>query len=271
MKIFSDFGNGFINCFKAFSILFERGLWHYIFYPILIWAGIWIASIYGFVALADYLTELVKPYLSLESISNEGSWLYFLKPKLTGAFSFIVSWLLKIIFWFVGSIFSKYLLLMILSPLFSLLSESADEKLTGNKFPFNIIQLLKDVLRGITVNLRNLFMELFLTFALWLITFFFPPLIFITFPLGLVIGWYFIGFNLLDYSCERHKLSVREGIQFIKRNRGYAIGVGCVYSLFMSLPTFAGDLVGLMFGPTLAVIGATMSFLEIKKKELNPS
>jgi hypothetical protein len=39
----------------------------------------------------------------------------------------------------------------------------------------------------------------------------------------------------------------------------------------MSLPTFAGDLVGLMFGPTLAVIGATMSFLEIKKKELNPS
>lgn len=270
MKIFSDFGNGFINCFKAFTLLFERGLWHYIFYPILIWAAIFIASLYGFVALADYLTELIKPYLSVENISD-ASYLAFLKPKLTGAFSFIITWLLKIVFWFVGSIFSKYLLLIILSPLFSLLSESADEKLTGNKFPFNLLQLLKDVLRGITVNIRNMFMELFLTFALWLITIFFPPLIFITFPLGLIIGWYFIGFNLLDYSCERHKLSVRDGIRFIKRHRGYAIGIGCVYSVFLLLPTFAGNLIGLMFGPILAVIGATMSFLEIKKKEINPS
>lgn len=270
MKIFSNFGNGFVNCFKAFSVLFEKGLWHFLFYPLLIWAGLFIASIYGFVALADYLTELIKPYLSIENIS-EASYFAFLKPKLTGAFSFIITWLLKLVFWFIGSIFSKYLLLIILSPLFSLLSENADEKLTGNKFPFNIIQLLKDILRGIAVNIRNLFMELFLTFTLWLITFFFPPLIFITFPLGLIIGWYFIGFNLMDYSCERHKLSVSKGIQFIKQNRGYAIGVGCVYSIFMSLPTFAGDLIGLMFGPTLAVIGATMSFLEIKKKGLNPS
>ncbi len=266
MKLFSDFGNGFVNCFKGFQILFERGLWHYIFYPLLLWIAIFTASIYGFMELADYITLKLEPYFSIENLSTTSSWLTFLKPKLTGTFSFIISWLLKLIFWFIGSIFSKYILLIILSPLFSLLSESAEEKLTGNTFPFNIIQLLKDIARGTIINIRNLMIELILSFALWMIAIFVPPLAIITIPLGLLIGWYFVGFSLLDYSCERHKMTVGNGIQFIKQNRGYAIGIGCVYSIFMALPTFAGDLLGLMFGPTIAVIGATISFIEIRKR-----
>ena len=50
------------------------------------------------------------------------------------------------------------------------------------------------------------------------------------------------------------------------RHKGYAIGIGCVYSLFMALPTIAGDAIGIMFGPTLAVIGATMGFLKINEQ-----
>lgn len=265
MKLFSDFGKGFINCFKAFSVLFEKGLWHFIFYPLLIWLVIWIASIYGLVTLADYLTSKIEPYLSLDSLSTiEG--FSFLKTKLSGAFSFIITWILKLFFWFVGSIFTKYILLIVLSPIFALLSELADEKLSGSKFPFNLIQLIKDILRGTVISIRNLCMELLLSFALWLIAFFVPPLFFITLPLSLLIGWYFIGFSLLDYSCERHKFKIGEGIQFIKKNKGYAIGIGCVYSIFMALPTIAGDVLGMMFGPTIAVVGATISFLEMNKK-----
>jgi CysZ protein len=268
MKLFTDFGKGFSNSFKAFNVLFEKGLWHFLFYPLLIWIALWALSIYGLLNLADYLSELIKPHLSLDNVGNDIGWLNFLKPKLTGTFSFITTWFLRLIFWFVGSIFTKYILLIILSPIFALLSESTDEKLTGNHFPFNLIQLLKDVARGTIISIRNLLMELLLSFGLWMISFFVPPLFFITFPLSIIIGWYFIGFSLLDYSCERHKYKVSEGIQFIKSNRGYAIGVGCVYSIFMALPTFAGDMIGIMFGPTLAVIGATISFLEIAKKKV---
>lgn len=271
MKLFSDFGNGFVNCFKAFSVLFERGLWHFLFYPLIIWIGIWVASIYGFMALADYLNELVKPYLNFDNTAYDIQWLAFLKPKLSGAFGFIVSWILKIIFWFIGSIFTKYLLLIVLSPLFSLLSESTDEKLSGNKFPFNGFQLIKDVFRGIAISIRNLLFELIISFGLWLVAIFVPPLFFITFPLGIIVGWYFIGFSIMDYNCERQKFSVSASVQFIKKNKGYAIGIGCVYSIFLALPTIAGDMLGIMFGPTVAVIGATISFLEIRKRELNPS
>jgi len=271
MKLFSDFGKGFSNCFKAFSVLFEKGLWHFLFYPLLIWLGIWIASIYGFMALAEYLTKLVEPYLSTENIGNDIEWLAFLKPKLSGAFGFIVSWILKLIFWFIGSIFTKYILLIILSPLFALLSEVTDEKLTGNKFPFNLIQLLKDIFRGVVISIRNLLFELIISFGLWLIAIFVPPLFFITFPLSMVIGWYFIGFSIMDYNCERHKFSMSKSIQFIKKHRGYAIGIGCVYSVFLALPTIAGDMLGIMFGPIVAVIGATLSFLKINESPSLPS
>ncbi len=266
MKLFADFGKGFGNCFKAFSVIFEKGLWMYLFYPLIIWVLTWIASIYGLMALSDYLLDWLKSSLSIESITSGNSWLSFLTPKVTGTFGFIFSWILKLVFWFVGSVFSKYFILIILSPVFSLLSEKSEEKINGSNFPFSITQIIKDIVRGTLISLRNLSLELLISFALWLMAIFFPPLFFVTFPLGLIIGWYFVGFSMLDYSCERHKLSVSKGVKFIKENKGYAIGIGCVYSLFMGLPTIMGDIVGMMFGPAIAVVGATISFLEIKNK-----
>lgn len=266
MKLIKDFGTGFINCFRAFSPLFEKGLWPYLFYPLLVWLGLWAASIYGVVMLTDYLTEIIKPYFTIDSFSDI-AWL----PKMSGFLGVILGWVLNLILWFLGSIFIKYFLLMILSPLFALLSEVADEKLTGKKFPFSIKQLLKDVARGIAITFRNLFMELLISFGLWLIAIFVPPLIFITFPLGLVVGWYFIGFSIMDYNCERYRFNMSASIQFIKKHKGHAIGVGCVYSIFMALPTVAGDAIGIMFGPTLAVIGATMSFLKINEAQPSQS
>lgn len=260
MKLVKDFGTGFANCFRAFSPLFEKSLWPFLFYPLIVWLALWAASIYGVVMLADYLKEILEPYFTIDSL-NDIAWL----PKLSGFLGMLLGWVLNIILWFLGSIFIKYFLLMILSPLFALLSEVADEKLTGKKFPFSFKQLLKDVARGIAITFRNLFMELLISFGLWLVAIFVPPLIFITFPLGLIVGWYFIGFSIMDYNCERYRFSMSKSIQFIKAHKGHAIGIGCVYSIFMALPTVAGDAIGIMFGPTLAVIAATMSFLKLNE------
>ncbi len=269
MKLFSDFGKGFTNCFRAFTPLFEKNLWPFLFYPLLIWIGMWVLSIYGLMSLAEYIDSLIEPYLSPDSTTDTALMLW-LKPKLSGVFGFLIKWILHIIFWFLGSIFLKYFILIVLSPLFALLSEITDEKLSGNKFPFNLKQLLKDILRGVAISIRNLLFELLLSFALWLATLFIPPLAIVTIPLSFIIGWYFIGFSIMDYNCERYKFSLSKSVQFIKQYKGYAIGIGCVYSVFMALPTIAGDAIGIMFGPTLAVIGATMSFIKINEG-LSPS
>ena len=262
MNFFEGFFKAITNSFKGFGLIFEKGLWIYLFYPLVLWLIMWGVSIWLFADLASMIAEELKNKLSLNEIPDSGSWLSFAKPFLTGYFSFIIAWVIKIVFWFVSSTFSKYLILILLSPLFSLLSESLDEKLTGKKYPFNGLQLVKDIFRGIGISIRNMMMEYFFIAICFIITIFFPPLIIVTAPFLMFVSWYFIGFTMLDYNFERHKMSISQSVQFIRNNKGLACGIGVVYSFFMILPVF----IGMMFGPVLAVVAATICFLEIKQQ-----
>lgn len=263
MNFLTDFIKGITNCFKGFSLIFEKGLWHYLFYPVILWVLMWIASIWVFSELAIQISDYINRQLSFQDIPDSGAMLSFFKPFLTGYFSVIIAWILKLIFWFVSSTFTKYMVLIFLSPLFSLLSESLEEKTTGKKYPFNGLQLLKDIGRGILISLRNMLFEYLIIAICFILTLFFAPLIFITGPVLLVTSWYFIGFTMLDYNFERHKMNISQSVRFIRHHKGLACGIGLVYTFFMILPLF----LGIMFAPLLAVVGATISFLELKQNE----
>lgn len=266
MNFFTGFLKGFGNCFKAFDVLFNKGLWPFLLYPLIIWVITWILTILGITFLADAFATWTTELLEFDKIPDSGHWLSFAKPFLTGYFSFFVFWVVKILFWFVSGTFSKYILLIVLSPLFALLSEIADEKITGQKFPFSFPQLLKDILRGTMISLRNMMIEFGIIILCFVITLFFPPLVIATTPFLLLVSWYFTGFSLMDYNTERYRYNVSDSVKFIRANMGLVIGIGCVYGLFMSIPTFIGDIIGLMFGPALAALGATISFLELRNQ-----
>lgn len=270
MKFLSDFFKAIGNCFKGFSVIFEKGLWPYLFYPVLVKILLLIAMFVGFASLADFITHWVNQKLAIDSIPESGHWLSWARSFLTGYFSIIVRWVFKIIFWFISGTISKYILLIILSPLFALLSEKTEEKLTGNKFPFSILQLLKDVLRGILISLRNMLLEFLIILLCFVLNIIFPVSAIVTFPFLLFVSWYYYGFSMLDYSCERYKYGISASLRFIRSNKGYACGIGLVYWFFISLPTVIGDFIGIMFGPTLAVVGATASFLAlVNLKKIN--
>jgi len=223
----------------------------------------WIGSIWLFAEIAAQLANYISQQLNFEQIPDSGAILSFAKPFLTSKFSWILTWIFKIIFWFISSTFTKYLVLMALSPLFALLSESIEEKTNGKTYPFNFKQLIKDIGRGVLMSLRNMFLEYFFIALCFIITIIFPPSVFITGPFLMFVSWYFIGFTMLDYNFERHKLTISESVKFTRKNIGLACGIGLMYTVFMWLPFF----IGLMFGPALAVAGATLSFLELKQKE----
>lgn len=264
MNFFEGFFKAIGNCFKGFGLIFEKGLWPYLFYPLILWLVMWIGSIWLFAGIATQIAEYLNEQLSFNDIPDSGSWLSFAKPFLTGYFSFIIAWILKILFWFISSTFSKYLILIFLSPLFALLSESAEEKINGSNYPFNFKQLIKDIFRGIGISLRNMLLEYFFIGICFSITLVFPPLAIITGPFLLFVSWYYVGFTMLDYNFERHKMSISDSVKFTRKNKGLACGIGLVYSFFMILPAF----IGMMFGPVLAVVGATVCFLKIKEKEM---
>lgn len=265
MNFFTGFFKAISNSFKGFSLIFEKGLWLYLFYPVIIWLAMWIGSIFVFASLANQIASYVNNALSVNEIPESGAWLSFAKPFLTGYFSVIIAWILKIVFWFISSTFIKYMVLIFLSPLFALLSESVESKINGTIYPFNLSQLLKDIGRGILISLRNMLFEYLIIAACFILTLFFAPLIVITGPILIITSWYFLGFTMLDYNFERHKMSISQSVAFVRKNMGLACGIGLVYSFFMILPLF----LGIMFAPILAVVGATISFLEIQKNEKN--
>lgn len=265
MNFFSELFKAIGNCFKGITLLFENRLWHYLLYPVLLWLLVWGGSIWLFAKLAEHVTAWINGQLDVNSIPESGSWLSFAKPFLTGYFSTILGWILKLVFWMVSGTFIKYVLLILLSPLFSLLSESVEEKLSGKTFPFSGAQLMKDILRGIGISLRNMFLEYLFIAVCFVLTILVPPLALVTVPFLLFVSWYYIGFTMLDYNFERHRMGISQSAAFTRSHKGTAIGIGMVYSFFMLLPFF----IGLFFGPVIAVVGATLCFMELK--QANPS
>ena len=72
--------------------------------------------------------------------------------------------------------------------------------------------------------------------------------------LALFIECYYYGFSMLDYSCERHKLSPAESINYIGAHKGLAIGNGIVFYLMHLVP-----IIGWVLAPAYAVVAATIS------------
>jgi CysZ protein len=163
--------------------------------------------------------------------------------------------LILILFYF--SLF-KYLFLIIGSPVFAYLSEKTESIIEGRDFPFSLTQLLKDIARGIRLALRNTLWQTVFTISILILSFF-PVIGWVTPVIMLFVECYYYGFSMLDYSCERHKLSPSESIEYITKHKGLAIGNGMVFFLMHLIP-FAGWI----FAPAYAVVAATISLYHQK-------
>jgi CysZ protein len=158
--------------------------------------------------------------------------------------------LILVLFYF--SLF-KYLFLIIGSPLFAYLSERTEALIEGKDFPFHFNQLLKDMVRGIKLALRNSLWQTVYTVSILILSFF-PLIGWITPVISTFVECYYYGFSMLDYSCERHRLSPAESINFISKHKGLAIGNGLVFYLMHFVP-----FLGWVLAPSYAVVAATIS------------
>ncbi|MBC7902297.1 MAG: EI24 domain-containing protein, partial [Gemmatimonadaceae bacterium] len=165
----------------------------------------------------------------------------------------IMIWLLLMFFYF--SLF-KYLWLIIGSPVFAYLSEKTEALLSGKDFPFSWKQLLKDMARGIKLALRNALWQSVYAVSILLLSFI-PVVGWVTPVISMFVECYYYGFSMLDYSCERRKLSPSQSITFIANHKGLAIGNGLVFYMMHVIP-----IVGWIFAPAYAVVAATISLYQ---------
>ena len=232
---------------KAHRFIATHKLWRWILIPGILYMLLFAVSMYFFWNTASDAVDY------LNTITGLRSWLDRMN---SGWLSFLVSFaefvLPLIMLQFSFSLF-KLLWLIIGSPVFAYLSEKTEAILEGRDFPFSVAQLLKDMVRGIKLALRNTLWQTVYIIAVMLLSL--VPLVGWAAPLlGLFIECYYYGFSMLDYSAERHKMSAGQSIEFISQHKGLAIGNGMVFYLMHIVP-----IIGWVLAPAYAVVAATIS------------
>lgn len=259
MAFFKDLGIGFSSHIKAIEFIAKHNLWLYFLWPLLIAIGLYVVGFTSTFYLGDLLAEKITSWIQLDG-EWEG-WMDGLRKVL----SFLVGFVLKLLMLVLFSSMLKYIVLIICSPILALLSERIDEIVTGTTIPFNFGQLLHDMLRGILITLRNMFLELAIWFGClfigiipvlgWLLVW---PLM----GFKMVTAWYFLGFSMMDYSYERRRMKISEGVRFTRRHKGIAIANGFLFSLLLMIP-----FLGISIAPVLSCVAATLAVLEAAKND----
>ena len=204
-------------------------------------------------AIIEYLSERTGLH----------SWVISMHSRLLGFLITIggmMLWLVIMMFYF--SLF-KYLWLILSSPVFAFLSEKTEAILEGRDYPFKLQQLLKDIVRGIGIAIRNSLWQTVYVVSLLLLSLV-PVVGWVTPVFTFLIECYYYGFSMLDYTCERHQLTASESIHFIGGRKGLAIGNGLIFYLMHVVP-----IVGWVIAPSYAVVAATLSLYPIQLSARN--
>ena len=154
--------------------------------------------------------------------------------------------------------------MIILSPVLAIISEKTASIITGKKYPFDILQLTRDIVRAILIALRNMLIQLGFLIGFFIISFI--PIVgwLISFVGNFLIASYFYGFAFIDYTNERNRLSLKQSIQFVRTNKWFAIGIGTIFALCFMVPLIGGIIAS--FACIVSVVAATIKIEKAKLK-----
>lgn len=223
------------------------------------------------------------------SLKTHRFWLYF-TPGLLVLFLFLISTTLvsslfslpntestnkigHIIFksWnTIGSVFQfilnqvfVFVVITLLSPFNTLLSEKLDASLTNQKFTFSLSRIVHDFMRMLGIVTLALVLELILFFCWWIIAkiFGFTD----SFPYKIVsfaISAFFFGFSFYDHSLERYHISIRGSLSFAVKNWGIVLITGMCFNILYYFPyLWTTPSIGIIVAPVLTTMISTVVYL----------
>ena len=247
ITFFKDFWSGITAYGKAIKLFNGKKMWFYVLAPMFVSLCLGVVMF----LIRESITQSIF-LLTEEALNMENWWDW---ARIT------FEWFIRILIWFTSFYlfvkFQKYVVLILLTPVLAYISEKTEQAINGHEYPFRWGQFFKDVLRGVLLATWNLTLEIGILVFLWVITLIFPPLGVVTPWIGLVAGWYFFGYSLLDFTNERHRKKIKESNKTVWKMKGTAISLGMVFELSLIIP-----IIGIVFIPVLGVAAATIAFLE---------
>lgn len=231
-----------VNAYRhSFKLITELGLWKYYMVPMAI--SLFTAVAIGFSAwgFSDDIGTLIARL-----------WLWDWGAQVFATLSTIMGGFLVIL---LGLILYKHIVMAFSAPFMSPVSEKIETHLYGKKHGHRDTSNTGQLWRGIRINLRNLGWELIITLPLLILSLI-PLVNFVTTPLAFLVQAYYAGFGNMDYTLERH-YTYRESVEFVKKNRGLAIGNGIVFMGCLLIPV-----IGIILVLPLSATAASVVTLE---------
>jgi CysZ protein len=220
MGFIRDFKLGVNSYINAVIFIKKHKLWIYFLFPMVIFFVIYYS---GFA-----FQELKRDYTADDDASMiKKVWYFFVS-----GFFLLMSY---VIFNFM-----RYILIILISPVLSVVSEKVEKIITGNKYKFNLKQLFKDIKRTINLAIRNIFFEFGIVYgvalALYIIFWIVPApegtAKFISGQFAMLVAFYYYGFGFIDFMNERRRLTIKQSVKFVKKHKGFAIALGSIFTVF---------------------------------------
>ncbi|MBF36958.1 MAG: hypothetical protein CL838_07270 [Crocinitomicaceae bacterium] len=253
------FNDGISGYSEALSFIFTKKLWFYFFFPLVLNLVLFILGFRLVDELSTSINEWVNSFLT--DPEGEFGWLI----SLLNSVIYWVVWLTtKVVFFIIFSYIGGYATMIVLSPILAILSEKTASIITGKKYPFDILQLTRDIVRAILIALRNMLIQLAFLIGFFIISFI--PIVgwLISFVGNFLVASYFYGFAFIDYTNERNRLSLKQSIQFVRTNKWFAIGIGTIFALCFMVPLIGGIIAS--FACIVSVVAATIIIEKAKLK-----
>ena len=243
--------SGLLSYPKAIRLIWANKLGKYLVLPVVLNIIVVFALIFSGVGVGDWINGIIERHTE-----NMNGWIQ--------AAMVAIKIVLPIIFFIVFVFIGGTIVIVLMSPIYTMLSEKTETILTGKEFPFDAKQTLKDIWRALLIALRNTAKQLLLT-ALCLLLNLIPVVGSVaSICLIFIINAYYFGSGFMDYTFERWRYSVKESSKGTSELKFLAIANGAVYSLPLYL--FCGTFIAAFIGGVSAV-AATISQIELKAQE----
>lgn len=235
---------------KAIRLIWKNKLGRYLALPVVFNIIVVFALIFSGIGIGDWINGIIERHTE-----NMNGWIQ--------AAMVAIKIVLPIIFFIVFIFIGGTIVNVLMSPIYTMLSEKTETILTGKEFPFDAKQTVKDIWRALRIAIRNTAKQLLLT-ALCLLLNLIPVVgSIISICLIFIINAYYFGSGFMDYTFERWRYSVRESSKGTSELKYMAITNGAVYSLPLYL--FCGAFIAAFIGG-VSTVAATISQIEIKGK-----
>lgn len=244
----------------AFLFLFDKKLGWFLLFPLLLT----VLVFYGGFSLTSWATKTISDTLDIWIGTID--WLPDWASVIQDVLYFLLWLILRIILYFVFAFFGGTIILLLMAPILTWLSEKVAEHMGLDVPAFSITQFMRDLTRAAALAIRNGVIQLGLSVLCFIIGFI--PVVGVASPFLLfVFNAYFYGYNFMDYSLERRRFTVRDSNRYVWKHRFTTLSIGSPFALWMLIPFFGPMSAG--FVAIFATVAATMETERIENKKID--